>query len=124
MGAETKLILALVLGSFGIAAPVDQFLGGLFMAIAAAFLVMYFSEPQQRRTYALTLFTAFTCALITGAAHAALVPTWSLHLMMAAAGGLSSFIIESTMSFGGSMKEQFAGLPKRLIDRFLGKGKG
>jgi len=123
MGAEAKLALAIVMGSLGIAAPVDQFLGGLFLAIAAAFLVMYFTEPGERKTYALTLLSAVTCALIAAIAQATLAPTWSLHLVMAAAGGLSTYIVESARGFGGSMKDQVAGLPKALLDRILGKGK-
>lgn len=124
MGAEAKLALAILFGAFGIAAPVDQIVGGLFLAIGAAYLVMYFTDPKERRTYALTLLSALTCALIAGAARGALAPTWSIHLCMAAAGGLSTFLIESVMGFGGSLKEQAATLPKRLFDRIFGKGKG
>ena len=124
MGAETKLAFAILFGAFGIVAPVDQAVGGLFLAIGTAYLIMYFTDPTERRTYALTLLAAVTCALIAGAARGALAPTWSLHLCMAGAGGLSTFLIESVMSFGGSLKEQAATLPKRLIDRILGKGKG
>lgn len=121
MAPETSALLGLVLLSIGVAAPPDQFAGGLFLAVALAFLAMSYSQPDDRKGYWLTLATAVLCAVAAAVAHDSLAPAWSLHLMMGGAGMFSRFLAEGAINFGRSLREQLGKIPAILRGKFLGK---
>ena len=92
----------------------------IIMALAAAFLAMAYTEPENRMAYWLTLLTALFCAVLAAIVHGALFPNWSAHLMMITAGALSRYIVRGCLGFGEGLIDQLRHLPSRLADRFFG----
>lgn len=124
MSTSQNAIFAAVLAAFGVTVPAPDFFGGMFLAIAFAFLVMAFTPPEGRKTYVLTLATAAACGVLATFLHQQMLAHWSLHFLMALAGALSRYIVDAFLSFGGALKATAATIPGRLADKFLGKGKG
>ena len=122
MVASEYLWVSLLLAAFGIVVPAPEFFGGLFLAIATAFLVMAFTPPDDRKAYNLTLACALLCAVSAVHLREQLAPTWSLHLVMTIGGGLSRFIVEAFLGFGRGFREVAGSIPGRLARRFIGKG--
>ncbi|MEZ5688679.1 MAG: hypothetical protein R3E21_07865 [Caenibius sp.] len=121
-GVETKLLVASLLAGFGIAAPWPNFVGGMFLALACAVLMMIFTEPSSRKTYWIVLFSAALFGILGAIIHATIVPAWSLHLVMAFAGGMSVYLVEGAKSFGTALRDQLAKLPGDIIHRIFGTG--
>tara|TARA_B100000678_G_scaffold136337_1_gene114022 strand:+ start:1243 stop:1629 length:387 start_codon:yes stop_codon:yes gene_type:complete len=123
MSPETSALLAAILLAFGVVAPVDQFAGGMFFAISLAFLVMAYSQPEDRKSYWLTLITAAIFAAIGAILHdnLSMLDGWPLQLIMGVGGALSRFIAEGMITFGRSLRDHAGELPGRLIEKVFGK---
>ena len=113
--------MGFVMLALGIAAPIDAIAGGMFFAIALAFLVMAWSQPEDRKSYWLTLLTAILMALAAAVLHSAWLTSWSLQFLMGAAGLFSTFLAESAIAFGKASREQARKLPAILREKFVGK---
>lgn len=122
-GVETKLMIAAFLAGLGIVAPPGAFAGGMFWALAAAYLTFAFTDPEDKKGYVVTLAAAVVCGTLAALIQQHFLPDWPLHLMMAAGGGLSIYLVETTRAFGRGMIEEGRGLPGKLVGRFFGKGK-
>ena len=112
--------MGLVLLSLGIAAPPTEFAGGLFLAVAGAFLMMAWSQPEDRKSYWLTLFTAVLFSMLAAQLHHAWAPEWSLHLMMGSAGLFSKPIAEGFIAGGSTLKTEIQKLPTLIREKFFG----
>lgn len=121
--AETSAFIGLILLSLGIASPVGPFVGGLFLAVSLSFLVMAWSEPDDRKDYWLTLATAVAFAVIGAITHSN-IPWFNdmpLQGLMAIAGLLSRFLAEGVLTFGRGLTDQMGKVPGALREKFLGK---
>ena len=114
MTAETSALIGFVLLAIGIAAPPDQVAGGIFLAVALAYLAMAYSEPSDRKGYWLTLVTAVAAAIAGAVLHRSLLQNWDLHFVMGAGGLFSRFLAEGMIGFGKSLREQLASLPAAI----------
>jgi len=121
--AELSAIIGLVLLSVGVAAPPTDFAGGLFMAVAAAFLIMAWSPPEKRRSYWLTLLTAVLFAIAAAQLHQNWAPEWSIQMMMGAAGLMSKPIAEGFLAFGSTLTTEMSRWPAKISEK-LGLGNG
>lgn len=117
--AELSALLGFVFLSLGVSVSTSEFVGGMFMCIAMAFLLMAWSQPEDRKSYWLTLVTATMFGLITAAAHDHVLSSWSPQVKMAASGAMSKWIAEGIIGFGRSMKDQLALIPAAIKDRYI-----
>lgn len=118
---ELSAIVGIILLSLGVTAPVSEFVAGLFMAVAMAFLLMAWSQPEDRKSYWLTLATSVMFAIITAMLHNLFFKDWLLQVKMALSGAISKWIAEGLLGFGRSLKEQMSRAPKSIHDRLFGK---
>ncbi|MBH9537887.1 hypothetical protein [Novosphingopyxis sp. YJ-S2-01] len=122
---ETNALVALFLAALGIAAPLPDLTGGLFLSLACAYLVMALTPPERRLAFWLTLACCLIASTITAAIWTRIVPDWSLQLLMAAAGALSRHLAMGAIEFGNALQDQMGKLPLELKDRLLAKlGRG
>ena len=125
MSAETSALIGVVLLALGISAPPDQVAGGIFLAIALAYLAMAYSEPTDRRGYWLTLVTALAAAIAGAVLHRTLLTEWDLHIVMGAGGLFSRFLAEGLIGFGKGLRSQISEAPSWVggaIKRRFDKG--
>lgn len=110
-GIETKSVLAAVaalIAAFGIAAPLPNFLAGLFLSMSGAYAAMIVTPPSSRLSFRLTLFMGWLFGLVAAIMHSAMFSGWSLHLIMFGAGFLSRYLATAFVAFGGGLKDRFA----------------
>lgn len=110
-GLETKALfaaVAAVMAAFGIAAPLPDFLAGLFLSMSGAYAAMIVTPPSSRLSFRLTLFMGWLFGLVAAIMHSAMFSGWSLHLIMFGAGFLSRYLATAFVAFGTGLKDRFA----------------
>ena len=123
MTPETSAIIGAILLAIGVAAPPDQVAGGLFLAVAMAFLMMAWSQPEDRKSYWLTLLTAVLAAIAAAVAHDTIdfLAGWSLQFLMGGAGLFSRFLAEGAILFGRTSRDQLGSIPRLMKEKIFGK---
>lgn len=99
-------LAALILGAFGIAVPMPNFVGGMIVALGCSFAVMAMRPLEKRRTVALTLLMGTLASIIAAMLHKATGDLWiwgsiPMQAQMGLAGALSQAVFELVAARGG-----------------------
>ncbi len=101
-------IAALILGAFGIAVPMPNFVGGMIVALGCSFAVMAMRPMEKRRTVALTLLMGTLASVIAAMLHKTTGDLWvwgsiPMQAQMGLAGALSQAVFELVAARGGAL---------------------
>lgn len=115
-GIEIKAIIAALIIGLGVAIPMPDFLGGVFIGVGCAYAVMIFKAPENRQSLWATLFVAVLCIIMAAIAyeHLPWISELKPQVVLGAAGGLSSYLVLATMSFGEGLVKWARELPEKF----------
>lgn len=113
-------VAALILGAFGIAVPMPNFVGGMIVALGCSFAVMAMRPLEKRRTVALTLLMGTLASIIAAMLHKATGDLWiwgriPIQVQMGLSGLLSQAAFEVAAAKGPRFMDA-------LAEKFLPKG--
>lgn len=118
-----KDYVGLLLAGIGIAFPMHQFFGGLFLAIAGASFARAFSPEQDEREFWVVILGAALMSIIAAMLAPIYLPTWPVQLVMAAAGFFSRYIARATLRAAGMVEKRTGRIVDTAIDRVLPGGR-
>lgn len=114
--------LTLALAGLGISFAPYEWIGGLFLALAAAAFAMRSDPEQDQRELWLVLLGAFLASHITGMMADWWVPDFPVQIAMMAAGFFSRRVTRFALRLAGMVEARSDRIADHLIDRALGPG--
>lgn len=115
--------LTLMLVGLGISFAPYEWLGGMFLALAAAAFAMRSDPEQDQRELWLVLLGAFLASHLAGMGAHWWMPEFPVQVAMAAAGFFSRRITRMTLRMAGMVEDRSDRVADHLIDRVLGASK-
>lgn len=116
--------LTLALAGLGVTFAPHEWIGGIFLALAAAALAMRLDPEQDQRELWLVMLGAFLAAHVAAVSYIWLleqgyVPPVPKQLVMAAAGFFSRIIVRMLMRIGGLIDARVDDIADAAVDRVL-----
>jgi hypothetical protein len=112
--------LTLFLTGLGITFAPHEWIGGMFLALAAAAFAMRSDPEQDQRELWLVLLGAFLASHIAGLASDMWLPNFPVQVVMAAAGFFSRRATRFALRLAGMVEARGDRIADRLVDRALG----
>ncbi len=116
--------LTLALAGLGVTFAPHEWIGGIFLALAAAALAMRLDPEQDKRELWLVMLGAFLSAHFAALAYIwalerGYVPPFPKQAVMAAAGFFSRIIVRVLLRVGGLVDERVDDIADAAVDRVL-----
>lgn len=115
--------LTLLLAGLGISFAPHEWIGGMFLALAAAAFAMRSDPEQDRRELWLVLLGAFLASHLAGMGVHWWWPAFPVQVAMAIAGFFSRRLTRMALRMAGMVEARGDRIADRLIDRALGPEK-
>lgn len=113
-----------VLMGLGVTTPINEFFGGLCLAVAAALGVRHFVPEKDRRELRLTIAIALLGAVIAAISGNMYLPDVIVQLKMCLAGAASLFIVRTFVRAGLIVERRTADVVDDTIDKITQKKDG
>lgn len=114
--------LTLLFAGLGVTFLPHQWIGGMFLALAAASLARAWEPEQDRRELWAVMVAAFLAAHVAGILAHRWVPDFPVQIVMAAAGFLSRRLVRFVMRLAGLIEARSDTIADRIVDRVLPGG--
>lgn len=126
----TKLIedvakswLTLTLAGLGVTLSPHEWIGGLFLALAAAAFAMKVEPEQDKRELWVVLMGAFIASHVAALAAQRWLPEFPIQIVMVAAGYFSRHVSRFSLRLAGLVEARSGTIADRLVDRVLPPGR-
>lgn len=110
---------AIGMAGLGISFAPHEYIGGLFLAVAAATFAMRSSREADTREIWVVILGAFLASHVAAIAAHTWRPEWSPQLVMVAAGFSSRYLTRTALRVLGLVEERSDRIADRLVDRIL-----
>lgn len=111
--------LTLLLAGLGISFAPHEWIGGMFLALAAAAFAMRSDPEQDRRELWLVLLGAFLASHLAAMAVHWWWPPFPVQVAMAAAGFFSRGLTRMALRMAGLVEQRSEEIVDRAVDHFL-----
>lgn len=111
--------LTLLLAGLGISFAPHEWIGGMFLALAAAAFAMRSDPEQDRRELWLVLLGAFLASHVAAMAAEWWWPAFPVQVAMAGAGFFSRGLTRMALRMAGLVEARSEEIVDRAVDRFL-----
>lgn len=111
--------VTLGLAGLGITFAPHEWIGGLFLALAAATFSMRMDRTRDQRELWVVLFGAFLASHLAALAAHIWFPEISKQLVMVGAGFFSRHIARFSLRLGGMVEDRSDILADRIVDKIL-----
>lgn len=115
--------LTLALAGLGISFSPYEWLGGMFLALAAAAFAMRSDPEQDQRELWLVMLGAFLASHLAGMGAHWWLPQFPVQVAMTTAGFFSRRLTRFTLRMAGMVEDRGDRVADQLIDRVLGPNK-
>lgn len=112
--------LTLALAGLGISFAPHEWIGGMFLALAAAAFAMRSDPEQDQRELWLVMLGAFLASHLAGMAAHWWLPAFPVQVAMAVAGFFSRRLTRMALRLAGMVEARSDRIADRLIDKALG----
>ena len=110
--------IALAMTGLGISfIPFSEYVGGIFLAVAAATWARHFSPERSRKEFWAVMLGGFIAGHVAVIAANVWFPTWPPQLVMTIAGFFSRFLARFTMSVTNQLEENADGIGTAISSR-------
>jgi hypothetical protein len=108
----------LLLG-LGISAPINEYFGGLLLALAGASIASSMNKDKDRRGFWLVMLTAIFVSHLSAMSATSIWPNLPFQLVMAAAGFASRYVVKIALRALGLVEARSDKIADKVVDRIL-----
>jgi hypothetical protein len=114
-----KSWLTLMLAGLGVTLAPHEWIGGLFLALAAAAFAMKVEPEQNKRELWVVLMGAFIASHVAALTAQSWAPDFPVQVVMIAAGYFSRHLARFSLRLAGLVEARSTTIADRLVDRVL-----
>lgn len=114
-----KSWLTLMFAGLGISFAPHEWIGGMFMALAAAAFAMKIEPEQDKRELWVVLMGAFIASHVAALTVQSWAPDFPVQVAMIAAGYFSRHLARTSLRMAGLIEDRSGTIADRLVDRVL-----